>query len=300
MQKNVGVSPSVFIVFGVLSYVILLIQKVLFEHKLNEETELVIRANFIIFPFGLLLYLLLSQLERNNYDNYVFSTFHIHLASFEQLVFFSFLLTLFYPVSFLSKLKLPQLLLIKTPHKNQVTFQKSKVVALAFYATVLFLSAIQLVSISAFVLNDAVDILRHPFASFHERQIEKFGGPYKTYDFIKRHTEADSIIAVPPQFIWGIVGNIGFSRYFLYPRFLIHPEDFTPENMPDIDYYIIGEPIPEFGQDTYKHWPTKAMEAEQIWLFNERLDQEIMTTTTLYDPADPQFMGRWGIIKPKK
>jgi len=296
LLNHTGIPATFFLLASVISYCVLLFQSNFFDQKLVPEAELVLRCNLISLPFLLLMYFMFSQMEKAHYLNYVFSTFHIHLVILERIVVFTIFLSLLYVFS---QITFKKLSLLKSVKKSDpgYSYREKPIGPLVFFVTMLLLLAIQSYTIFEVVSDDLASILRTPFASFEDRKIQKFGGPYRTYKFIIRHTEPNSVIAVPPQFVWGIVGNIGFSRYFLYPRFLVHPEDFTDADMPRIDYVIIGESIPITGTNTYKFWPTTPIPADSIYVFDELNQIEEKIEKTFYDPSDTVYKGKWGIIK---
>lgn len=309
VAKMTGVPADLIVLMAVLSAAVLLLDKMQLGTKLDETSGLVLRLNAIMLPSAFVVYYALNQLELTRYPNYVFSTFHLHLFLLQRLLAFSFFLVVvlvlhILDISFASLTSLSTASTFAKASKN--TLLKQKVLSpdnrellgiSLFFIAIMVLISIQTYSVLKGTLSDVVAIARHPFASWEERKVQKFGPIYGTYQFINDHTEPDSIIAVPPQHLWHILGNVGFSRYFLYPRFLIHPEDFTDETTPEIDYYLIGDSHDIDGGKTYEIWPMHELQGSEIYLYNEALHTTEKIDQTLYDPTNPIFRNRWGLIK---
>jgi hypothetical protein len=296
VAKVMSAPAMAFMVLTVISYVVLFLERIFFNANLNEESKLALRINIIALPFLLFLYQVFSQLEVTHFPNYVFSNFHFHLFLLQRIIMFSLFLSLLYIVD-----RFPQIKLFTFLKKQKVaTSLELKTIAPVIFGLALLLLVItQLYATFSALGADAIAILRHPFASWEQRRSEKFGRPYGTFNFINSHTPANATIAAPPQNRWGIEGNIGFSRYFIYPRFLLHPEDFTPSTLPHVDYFLIAQTELDATTGKYRTWPEFPLEGEQIFLYNEFTQKEESTSVTNYTPNDPLFRGKWGLIKLK-
>lgn len=127
--------------------------------------------------------------------------------------------------------------------------------------------------------------------------------PYDFAMFIKDNTSPHSNILIPPQgFPWPKTGNVGYLRYFLYPRNLINGnEKDLNVNIKDIDYVLI-----DYGEESRLQygftniWPKFNVNGEYI-IYWDPLDgtvQKVDNGKYVYNPDNK--MEEWGIIKIRK
>lgn len=292
LTKTIGVSSSFFLFCSALAYALLLFHTVITNEPFSPETQLVLRANAVIFPLALLISYLFSQLEAMNYPNYVYSTFHINLAQTDRLTLLSTFL-------FFLHIFKDQFTVISATVKKQPD-PKVFLGSIIFYVFALLFVSFQLLQHGTRVAEDLAKIAKRPFSTFADRKREVFGTSYDLYSFINQHTPPDAVIAVPPQNRWGIIGNIGFSRYFLHPRFLVHPEDRTPQQLQEIDYYITASEYLDVEATRYAIWPTYNLNAAEIIIFNELQNTFEYVDQTEFIPTDPQYKGTWALVKLRK
>ena len=125
-----------------------------------------------------------------------------------------------------------------------------------------------------------------------------FGWIWPYAQFIKRHTEDNSVIVIPPQEMpWKMEGNTDYFRWFMYPRKLYHLEYL--QNNPDlkIDYIVISA-----GECDTKDcvWPDYLIEKEkieQIILIDRETQKIEFLDDKNFIPVD--FYSKWGLIKLK-
>lgn len=292
LTKTIGVPSTFFLVSSALSYALLIFDTFFNKAAFSKESILVLRINAVAYPLLMIIYYLFYQLEANHYPNYVFSTFHINLAQFDRVTIFStFLFALFLfrkNLSFISR---------KIEAQQPSTELIGSVV---FYVFALLFVSLQLLNRGTLVAKDLVDIARHPFYSYEERRREVFGTSYDLYTFISAHTEPDATIAVPPQNRWGILGNIGFSRYFLHPRYLLHPEDVQKDQWSQFDYYVVSSRFLDVDGNKYEIWPEYKLPIDSAITFEEISSKTQVLSLTEFDPSDEIYKGKWTLVRIRK
>lgn len=288
--KFTGFSPIILLIFTIIVYLFIVVDFLKSNKtELDFNMRMTLSINNILSPVVAIVYLSLLQMEYKNYPNYVFSKFHINIEGIKTIVFFSLFLAVFY--------------FLTSYLKNKLIRTKKQLSKKMIGSALLFLTIALLVSSRMFILltifgKDLITIAKNPLATFEERKIEKYGGAYRIYKFLNDHTEFESTLAVPPQEKWGIVGNIGFSRYFVFPRTLVHPEDLTKENLKNIDYYVIAKSYQYSDNGDYRVWPeTKIEGSQEIYLYDEISEELTVLDRKNYDPLDPIFKEKWGLIK---
>jgi hypothetical protein len=156
----------------------------------------------------------------------------------------------------------------------------------------------------AVVYRDALQAAVNTNTSFENRIAYRLGGsvyygwiwPYT--QFIIRHTEPDSVIAIPPQsVVWKMEGNSDYLRWYIYPRKTV--KQLTDYSIPaNADYALIA--IGECNVDDCG-WPKTAISKEKIEyiaLLDRETQKETIITNTDY-VLDPKIF-TWGIIKFRK
>jgi len=121
------------------------------------------------------------------------------------------------------------------------------------------------------------------------------------YDFIKANTPEDAVILIPPQgFPWAMIGNMAYSRYFLYPRRILSGKekevgrDLLKEQ---VDYVLIAWGETESTEYDFTHgWPKFPLPAEKI-IYKKTSDSlEAVIVDGDYSFNDPRNVKAWGII----
>jgi len=149
--------------------------------------------------------------------------------------------------------------------------------------------------------TDITKMILNSHSSSSEKITYKFGGAQYTgwiqpyTEFIKKYTEEDSTIIIPPQsMVWQILGNSGVLRSFLYPRKLVHG-DLSKDLSDQAEYVLIA--IGDCGEGDCG-WPKiniPADKIEYIALINRETQEETIITDRAYTLNKDEF--KWGIIK---
>lgn len=140
----------------------------------------------------------------------------------------------------------------------------------------------------------------------NELKLRQRIGPevYDYYEFVKNNTPEDARILIPPQGLpWPRIGNSAYSRYFLYPRYLVSGKEKEPgidlkkENM---QYVMVSWGEVNLFQYGYTHgWPKFGIPAKMIiWeRYSQRTQKhDIDISYKDFSPSDlnPDW---WGLIK---
>lgn len=292
MLKNTDVSPVFFLVLAVTSYTAIVVRKLLYGVNFKPEAKLILRINILCLPLALFLLSSLWKIEAENFPNYVFSTYHLNLDILQSVLSLSFFLAVPYLMT--------EYLLVK-PLKSPVAklpwYNLHFWAPIVFVCSIIVMSAVQLDRIFLRLGKDVVAILSSPTSTFEDRQRQQVGPIFDVYKFFNAHTEPQSVIMVAPQSESGTVGNIGYTRYFMYPRYLIHREDFPPDQVPETDYILIMRSGFDAAQNKVVVWPRYPVPAESIFLFNEETHEVTRLDGVDYSPDDARFYDRWGVIK---
>ncbi len=261
----------------------------------QKELEVLLKINYLVFPFIFLIVFFLFQLERENYSNFVFSNFHIHINTLVKVMTLSGLLFSIHLIEefFLSK--------SGTLKKLKITnFMKS----LNIKKTVFFLVMVLAVSSQIFkgygrLIVYSAKTLRYSFSSFEDKKGIVFGDPYIYFNFISDNIPPESIVAVAPQSIEGIIGNIGFARYFLHPIYLFHPIEHK-KNILDVDYVIVTSNLTSVEAGTFFTWPEESFPVSEGIMIDK--DTKIVSTYDLdeYDSKNEIFHNKVAVLKVKK
>lgn len=249
--------------------------------------------NVLIMPVLAFLYFLLIIEQNNNTQNYIFSTYHIHVSQFKLVLVFSI------AIFILGLLKTNKKKIIKFINKEIKKGESAVVKQLIYILIFIFILK------SSFVILENISenfshIVVSPFATYEQKQKWKIG-EIDYYKFIANNTPENARILVPPQTSpWLTVGNVGYIRYFLYPR-IIYSGKLVDNNFENIDYVIIAKGSWPVSNDDLYGWPKEKIEAEMILFFDmenksiEKLDSQYFDIN-----KDPTFKYRWGLIKLKK
>lgn len=250
------------------------------RNKFNTWCALVFKINTFILPVSVILYLVMQFLESLHFRNYVFSIYHLQPSSFFYIVIFSFVLAM------IGRLK------------NKYNFHQ---IIIILILSVIFFDGLTYIMGSA--ISSDIFVLTHLKYSYADKMRENWGMYYDYIKFVKANTPDDSSILVPPQgYPWFITGNIGFDRYFLYPRKLINGGEKDPGiDLNDVDYVLI-----DYGESTISQygftniWPKFNVDGEYIVHWNP-LDGTTRTIDNgkyIYKAGDN--IEQWGIIRVKK
>ncbi len=225
-----------------------------------------------------ILYLIFSTLEKINYSNYVFSHFHLH------------------PYLFLLSTILMSLLFLINDKTTKVNI---------YIYVVLFIVSLQ------YLINGATEISRSHIgfmfkninANYNEKMevlVEKI--PYDFAMFIKNNTPENSTILIPPQsYPWDKTSNVGYLRYFLYPRNLINGgEKNSAVDLSTIDFVLIDYGETNISENGFTNvWPKFDVKGNSILYWNPETGETIEDKTGIYKYNENDRSEKWGIIRIK-
>lgn len=124
------------------------------------------------------------------------------------------------------------------------------------------------------------------------------------YEFINRNTPKNAKILIPPTaYPWPMTGNVHFSRYFLYPRYLIVGKEKEPGvdlKKENIQYVLTIWGEEENETPGYTHgWPKFSVPAKRI-IFKKPTSQLFNYETLIIETDFNPNMDKsdiWGIIE---
>jgi hypothetical protein len=227
---------------------------------------------FMVFMF-------LGFLEAKTYPNYVFSRFHIQFINLIPIISYG----LFF------------LLWLETKNIINKKFQPISL-ALIVLGGYYLISNLNLVL--AQVNSSFSYMVANSNASYEEKMSTYWGTSVFYTNRIKALTPENATVVLPPQKIfWGVTGNVGVERYFLYPRTLISGlEESLPKN---IDYnYVVVSPGNELGGGNYKLWPDFKIKAKHVY-FIDPISGKLISKAQDYNPAEFSDKKSWGLIQVK-
>lgn len=249
----------------------------------------------VVASFSGVVYIILSILESMNYNNYVFSRFHLDIPSLYDFFFVN--VTMFTIIFLVDKLDDLQISKFKerVRAKAMVTILTLIVVICAFY----------------YVLNNATQVLNsisinfsyittHMNNSYDQKMSYYWGFFYDYSQFVKNNTQRDSIIVIPPMVApWSDLGNGVLIDYFLYPRKVINGGLYSlPET--SFDYIMVARGKSTWGiNDSEYGWPKQKIKTDEVIYFDQK-ENKITTVVGDYDPVTGNNYGGWGLIKIKK
>lgn len=279
-------SILVYVIFGILGLALFYISDDSDDRSLTIYQKI---YSIAIFIFGLIFFFFYI-LEKKNYPNYVFSTYHL------QPKLLSTPLTLSIFASIFSSKKLLHDGLKNSEH----LFRWFSIVAIFIW--ILIMNFIDIVSSSS---KNLYFMINEPNATYGQRMQEKIGKQFYDYVmFVKENTSENSKILLPPfpAYPWPQTGNIPYMTYFLYPRTLFNGGEYSPEydlQEDGIDYVLLDWGETEATSGVYTHgWPKFDVNADQITYFLENNETKIEHSDYIYGKVEGKEL--WGIIKVKK
>lgn len=283
--KHSGIDPVFFYLpFGAAGF--FWIGESLWESRPIRVLQKISLLTAIIFGLG---YFAFNIIEIIQYQNFVFSTFHIHpqeMITPLSISVFSYLI--------LFKNKLSTALV-----NPKFLFRKFPVTAILIWVLILNFS-----EMGKNVFRDLVFILENPRASYDKKMEEKVGKQFYNYvRFIKNNTPDDAKILIPPfpAYPWPQTGNIPYMTYFLYPRVLLNGEEKSPNfylKSGIVDYVLIAWGETEATSGGFTHgWPKFDIAAQEI-VYMDNGGLKIEYGDYLYKNVEGRML--WGIIKIKK
>jgi len=293
LRKVLFINAATFSGLVVLLNFVNVIFSYLFTKKKNlvsYQDKLFFGMNRLLLPVFFFFSLLFEYLEKNNFPNYIFSNYHIHPFNFRLLMLLSIIV-----VAQENMYKCRKIVLSVVKARMKLEILLSIIVTSIF----IWFSVSRLITLFIGVVLHGVYISQHPLLTY-EQKMEKSISLFSYYSFVKDHTPTDSTIAVPPQMNpWLTEGNIGYTRYFLYPRHIISGVD--PDIIPEgADYAFLAHG--EWASpDGLYGWPRATVSAEVVWYFDRNTKVSTDSSDVILDwTSHPETRGSWGLIKLKE
>lgn len=305
LRKFILVNSRFFLVLSIISVsLIFYLKKRQKDYNSGYLEAFIVNVNTILFLPIVVFYFLMVFLNLKNYPNYVFAKYHIQPQNFINLVYLSLLLLFLRDGVLIYINKLFDFFVCHTDSKR-----KKYNIFLAFIPYLIFFFFLS--QVSYIVLNSSKLIFQKTYILFKcikcdsdRRKREAFGGLLYDYIlFLGKNTPEESKILIPPQgFPWPQTGNVGYLRYFLYPRVLINGKEREPGlDLREIDYVLIdyGESnISEYGYTNV--WPKFDVNSQYIiyWDPDTGEVQKDFSEKYIYK-NNPDKGKSWGLIKVK-
>lgn len=142
-------------------------------------------------------------------------------------------------------------------------------------------------SISAIALIKP--IITYPSAGYDWKMRFQIGPFYDYTRFVNENTPPDAVFLEPPMIMpWPLIGNEGYTRYFIFPRELVKEEADEARKKKITHIFIVGR---KEGQ-----WPTTKIKSKRLIYMPENPGEEPIVVEKDYDPQDP-INDLWGIIE---
>lgn len=225
-----------------------------------------------------------------NYENYIFSNYHIHINSFENVVRFGLILII---ILYIHKKKDLFRKKILSNHRN---FKEQGVEYIIFLFFILFLSK-SLFLVSEKMIRNTTRIFTNPLASFSQKNEFK-NKLYPYFYFITQNTPPNSIIMIPPkQNPWLTTGNASYMKYFLYPRKIIGGK-LEDNDYSRVNYVLITKGDWHVPNNELYDWPKEIISAKKITIFDMNTKKSSILSENKFDPiASSYFKNAWGLIE---
>lgn len=254
--------------------------------------EILFSLNYIFVPIFLFTYLILYLEEFNNYPNYVFSSYHVHIEQVR--VSLLFLLGLLV-IDIFQKYKLIIINQISSFFGLWSGLNKTQN-CIIFIILLIYIILNALNTTDSFLSNFFV-VITKPTLSYEEKQELKIP-LYKYMMFIKANTRSNSKILIPPQQSpWLTIGNAGIVRYFLYPREILVGE-YDTNNFKSADYVLLTRGSWHTNDKSMYGWPRENIYNAKITFYNlESEDSTLLTTTDYIFKPNSEISNKWGLIE---
>lgn len=304
--KYYHVSLFLFIFLGVISAILFVLdnisvvsRKIVVLRKVKQSSDIFFTINRLLLLVLVIVYALLSSIEKSHYPNYIFTTFHINFPSLAK----SINISIVFLITQLLSQKINSLIdLSKIDFNNKIyrsTLLRSVIFILIVMLTTYYAGK-SLINIIIVTTSSNQHILTHLNATYDDKMREYWPGMYDYMLFIKNLTPDNATILLPPQQSpWLTEGNAGLIRYFLYPRKVINGNLYSLSDS-DFQYVLIAHGSWGAEEDGMYGWPKVATQAEQIWYWNDKTNEVIPGDTQTYKPGDTSIDRQWGLIQVKE
>lgn len=282
-------SENYSIAFMIISIIIVYLTK---NNKRNSITNSLFSLNYILIPVFLLTYFILYLEEQNNYPNFVFSSYHIHIEQIKLSLLFVFGLLI---LDIFQKYKSQIIDQVESIFKSQTRLNKSLNYILFLIVSIFFISNI--LSVTDLFIENYLTIISNPTMSYEEKQELKIP-LYKYMMFIKANTRSDSKILIPPQQSpWLTIGNAGIVRYFLYPRKILVGE-YDTNDFESTDFILLTKGSWHTNDKFMYGWPRENIYNVKITFYNLESEVSTLSTTTDYIfKPNSEISNKWGLIE---
>jgi|GEM_PF-1575108 hypothetical protein len=250
--------------------------------------------NKILLSVTSLAWIYLPLVEAKNYDNYIFTKYHLHPELLPLVILFGASIILIQLIPSFPKTR-TTLLVIKSLSPKTVT--NLVLCVLITYFTLSYLAA-NLTTTFAIEQSFNRMMLQEPTTSKSEKMRSIWGVTYDFAEFVNDNTPPDSLIAIPPRSNdHPTVGNAQLFRYFVYPRQIINQLDGNKEILPDGDfqYIVIAKNFQPTESDTF--WPNFSISASEVIIYNPDDNQAQSSHYENYTPSVHGSPTNWGLIR---
>lgn len=291
-----------FLIDAKITAIISIVLLVYYKYKLktdnkNNLVELGIKLNNLLIIIFTVFYFGMQYLETVNYNNYVFSKYHLQPQNFLYLVLFSLGIFLVDLYSKGIKNKLLKELFGNYLNKGS-TFISYLLNSLIFVLIIITFFTYTLTTFST-AFKSLSFIYKNIDYTYDDKMRHIWGFYYDYMKFVKENTPENASILIPPQESpWLSEGNVALSRYFVYPRRLYNGK-LDEVDLENVDYIFLAWGSWKSPEESKYGWPKDEIEAEEIILFDA--DKKTITRyKENYDPNDGRYVNAYGIIKIKK
>lgn len=284
VSKNLLVDP--------LSILSLLISSVVFAEASGVKIGSVLikhmRVAGAVSVIALLIYLCFMFVETNNYNNYVYSKFHIDLNG---LLYFSTSNSILY-LSFINRELI--LRLVKTS-RGKLSNENIKILKFIIVSSVFYYLISNLPQTINRLSENTTYIALNANQTYEDKVRYRWPFIYDYMMFVKNNTEENSVIAVPPMVRpWLTEGNADMVRYFLYPRKIVTGEINTFPK--EADYLFLAKGSWPLDENSSYGWPKISITVKNIIYYHGEHGEQ-REVCCFYDSNSADNQNSWGLIK---
>jgi len=268
------------LLFLILVIIYLLWFFTVFKGKITEKLTLFLRIHKYFYIFLIAVFVLFQVVEQLTFPNFIFSKLHL------------------IPTNLIFPLVLGTSLFFLGEYGQIILKEKNgKPIFLAVILSIiipLFIFGIFYGSILlGMVLKENFFILTNLDISQADKFRKEMGVVYDLTQLVSEKTEESARILIPPQISpYDMTGNVGFFRYFVYPRFPVNG-GLNNLSLSGIDYVLIARGEAKGAALEFYNWPKEIVKAEKIFILRENGQVEEIRS----DYVPEKFEGRWGLIK---
>ena len=277
--EKLGIDMKVVFIFtALLTFIVLLFRFIKKDFVLQKRDRIIT----IFSAFVVLVYFVLKVINRLVFNGLIFDKLHVLPKN------------LFW-------LALICLLSIAVVWIPQIKFKKLLNIQSVIFLIILLMIFYNLFSIYKSKWRLYQQIITNPYASYDDKMRNTIGDLIYNYAlFVDKYTPEEASILVPPQaFPWPGTGNVGYFRYFVYPRTINSGDEFelpSKDDLNKIDYVLLNWGETDRVENLHTHgWPKFDVKAEKIIFMNRNgsYGGEIKGNYYYKDYKDKQV---WGII----